>query len=856
MNAQLVATKYRSPPLNPGRVARPHLLHRLDAGVQAGQRLILVSAPAGYGKTTLLLQWTAHHRRPAPGEQLAAPGGESAAPPAGGVDCAWFTLDQTDNDPLRFLTYLVAAIQHAAPSSGAITAALLQNADPSAIPALLAALANDVAGATRPIAMILDDYHVIAAQAIHDMVAYLIRFAPETLHFVISSRVDPPLPLARLRGSGHMSELRQQDLRFTAAEASQLLAASLVPAMRPAIVNLLNDRAEGWAAGLQMAALSLQGHTDPERFVHAFSGSHRHILDYLSEEVLNSQPPDVQHFLARTSILDRLCAPLCEALLDEQATPGVMQAVLERLDQDNLFVVPLDDDRCWYRYHHLFYDLLRQRLTASEPDLIPELHQRACDWFAAAGLMHEAVEHALLAANFERAADLIAYMAESVMKSSEVATLRRWIDALPAETVRTRPLLNVYHGGALLLLGEPLATVEACLRAAFAAHPGGGAGGGAATFQAMLATFQGENQVSDRLARHALSLLPAQSPFFRSCVSLVTGMNHLFAGNDAAGEAALQETILLSDPAGDVMNAVLARCYLAELYTLRGRLRAAQMLYEQALAQSRDEPIGGLALMGLALLYYDWNDLERADALGATGLERVAAWSDLPVAQGALLQARIKHLTGERAAATQLERRVDAALSSHAEMTPVHRSLRLYQMRHALWKGDLTAADLCAAAAGLSLPGAGTEVVEGTSMEALLRAAVPGQSCAGARPVCGRGDCGRDAGAAVAGRGSPAPGRQGRDRPRARPLRHGRRKRCRGGAGPRPGPCRAGEQHPPLCRRGRGCGRDPGVVRAAQSLYRLCRHNYSPPSGRRPHRRRTRTVRRHVIAAAAPLPTN
>ncbi|MCB0147148.1 MAG: hypothetical protein KDE01_05790, partial [Caldilineaceae bacterium] len=230
--------------------------------------------------------------------------------------------------------------------------------------------------------------------------------------------------LARLRGSGQMSELRQQDLRFTAAEASQLLSAALVPAMRPAIVNLLNDRAEGWAAGLQMAALSLQGQPDPERFVHAFSGSHRHILDYLSEEVFNSQPPDVQHFLARTSILDRLCAPLCDALLDEEASPGVMQAVLERLEQDNLFVVPLDDERCWYRYHHLFYDLLRQRLTASEPDLIPVLHQRACDWFATAGHMHEAVEHALLAANFERAADLIAYMAESVMKSSEVATLR------------------------------------------------------------------------------------------------------------------------------------------------------------------------------------------------------------------------------------------------------------------------------------------------------------------------------------------------------------------------------------------------------------------------------------------------
>ena len=702
MNAQLVATKYRSPPLNPGRVPRPHLLRRLDAGVQAGQRLILVSAPAGYGKTTLLLQWTAHHRSRTPGENIAAPA--DGATPGAATDCAWLTLDPADNDPLRFLTYLVAAIQHASPASGAITAALLQSADPSAVPSLLAALTNDVGSTSHHVALILDDYHVIAAQPIHDMLAYLIRYAPENLHFVISSRVDPPLPLARLRGSGQMSELRQQDLRFTAAEASQLLSAALVPAMRPAIVNLLNDRAEGWAAGLQMAALSLQGQPDPERFVHAFSGSHRHILDYLSEEVFNSQPPDVQHFLARTSILDRLCAPLCDALLDEEASPGVMQAVLERLEQDNLFVVPLDDERCWYRYHHLFYDLLRQRLTASEPDLIPVLHQRACDWFATAGHMHEAVEHALLAANFERAADLIAYMAESVMKSSEVATLRRWIDALPAEIVRARPLLNVYHGGALLLLGEPLADAEACLRAAFAAHPGGGAGGGAVTFQAMLATFQGQSQASDRLAQRALALLPEQSPFFRSCVSLVTGMNHLFAGEDAAAEVALHETIASSDPAGDVMNAVLSRCYLAELNTLRGRLRTAQMLYEQALVQSREEPIGGLALMGLGRLYYDWNDLERAGALLTTGLEKIAAWSDLPVAQGALLLARVKHLMGDGEAAGQLEHRVDVALAGHEELTPVHRSLRLYRMRYALWRGDLPTADLHATVAGLADP--------------------------------------------------------------------------------------------------------------------------------------------------------
>ncbi len=703
MNAQLVATKYRRPPLNLGCVPRPHLLRRLDDGVQGGQRLILVSAPAGYGKTTLLLQWTAHHDRRAADQERVAPAADRPGATVA-TDCAWLTLDPGDNDPLRFLTYLAAAIHDASPASGVVTAALLQSADPSGVPSLLAALTNDIGSVPHHVAMILDDYHVIAAQPIHDMLAYLIRYAPENLHFIISSRVDPPLPLARLRGSGQMSELRQQDLRFTAAEAAQLLSATLAPALPPTIVSLLNDRAEGWAAGLQMAALSLQGQTDPEQFVRAFSGSHRHILDYLSEEVFNSQPDSVQHFLARTSILERLCAPLCAALLDETAAPSRMQALLEQLEQANLFVVPLDNERCWYRYHHLFYDLLRQRLAASEPALIPVLHQRASEWFAAAGFMHEAVEHALLAANFERAADLIAYMAESVIKSSEVATLRRWIDALPAETVRERPMLGVYHGGALLLLGEPLADAEATLRAAFAAHPAGGTGGGAAAFQAMLATLQGQSQTSDRLAQRALALLPEQSPFFRSCISLVTGMNHLFAGDDPAAEAALHETIASSDPAGDIMNAVLSRCYLAELNILRGRPRTAQMLYEQALTQSRREPIGGLALMGLGRLYYDWNDLARAGALLSAGLEQVSAWSDRLVVQGVLLLARVEHLAGEREAALRLEQRVDALLASHVEMTPVHRSLRLYRMRHALWQGDVPTADLHAALAGITHP--------------------------------------------------------------------------------------------------------------------------------------------------------
>lgn len=353
MFTQLVATKYRSPPLTSGRILRLNLLHRLDDALQMGRRLVLVSAPAGYGKTTLLLQWVAHRREGAHDRQTGA--GKIASDPAlPELACAWLTLDAADNNPLQFLAYFVASIEFATHLTGAITSEGLQALDPAVIPSLLPVLANDIAGTAIPIAVVLDDYHEIASQEVHGIVSFLIRYAPAMLHFVISSRVDPPLPLAQLRGRNQMSEIRQQDLRFTSDEARQLFDKTLAPSLRPGLVELLNERTEGWVAGLQMAAISLQGHRDPDRFVQAFSGSHRHILDYLSEEVFNSQPPTIQTFLMRTSILDRLCAALCHALFCDLPEIDDAQAILDKLEQDNLFMVALDDQRCWYRYHHLF----------------------------------------------------------------------------------------------------------------------------------------------------------------------------------------------------------------------------------------------------------------------------------------------------------------------------------------------------------------------------------------------------------------------------------------------------------------------------------------------------------------------
>ena len=741
MFAHLIASKYRSPPLKPGRIPRRHLLDRLDEGLHSGIRLTLLSAPAGYGKTTLLLQWVAHLCQKESDQQTAVLV-DRPLPRSDAFNCAWLTLDTGDNDPLRFLTYLIAALQHTASATSAAADRLFHSDDHPDLDVLLPELTNEFADAPLHTVIVFDDYHEISSRSVHDIIAYLLQYAPANLHLIIATRVDPPLALAHLHGRGHLNELRQDDLRFSLEEAIQFLSTAVTPTLHPTMVERINERAEGWAAGLQMVAISLQDRVNIEQFVRAFSGSHRHIMDYLSDEVLQSQPPSIQHFLMQTAILDRLCAPLCKALLGEGATVDEIQLILERLDQANLFVVPMDEQRCWYRYHRLFGDLLRQQLSTSEPDCIPELHRRASRWYEASGFVHEAVDHALAGEDFDRAADLIVHAAESVMKSSEVATLRRWVEALPAAVLQRRPMLSVYHGGALLLMGEPLETVETSLREAFGRHPTGESGGAATMFQALLATLQGENRVSNRLAQRALALLPDHSPFFRGCIKLIAGMNQLYAGEDATARTSLYNTILLADSGGDIMNAVLARCYLGELSILQGRLQAAHMLYEQALADSENEPIGGLPLMGLGLLHYDWNNLVYADELTSRALERIAAWSELPIAQGALILARIKELTGDPDAARELEMRIDEVAMRCTGMTQIHRSIHLYRMRHALWKRDLATAEYHAGLAGLGGWSPNQVTTDDTGMESTFVTLSAACSPLGTGPLrgslCGR----------------------------------------------------------------------------------------------------------------------
>src|SRR5918997_1216736 len=378
----LLTTKLAVPSTRVSLVSRPRLSERLQEGL--GPQLILVSAPAGFGKSTLLGTWAS---------ELS----DSGRP------MAWYSLDSGDNDPAQFWRYFFTAIDLLRPGSGKTALALLDSPQAPPIEAILTTLLNELVGLSTDAVLVVDDYHLIESQTIHKALTFLIDHLPPRMHLVIATRMDPPLPLARLRARGEMTELRAADLRFTSEEAATFLNQVMGLELSAEDTAELEGRTEGWIAGLQMAALAMQDRADVSGFIAAFAGSNRYVLDYLAEEVLARQPEGLQTFLLETSILDRMSAPLCNTITGR--TDG--QTALERLEHANLFVIPLDDERHWYRYHHLFVDVLRQRLRQEPPDLAPELHKRASGWFEEEGFVGEAINHALAAQDWGRAVRLI-----------------------------------------------------------------------------------------------------------------------------------------------------------------------------------------------------------------------------------------------------------------------------------------------------------------------------------------------------------------------------------------------------------------------------------------------------------------
>jgi LuxR family maltose regulon positive regulatory protein len=593
VNQLFLTTKLFIPATQPELVPRSRLLVQLDGAVAAGRGLILLAAPPGFGKTTLLAEWLARHRQDLP--------------------AAWLSLDEDDNDPARFLSYIVAALRQVQPTLGRDLPA--EQLASGVLKPLLAGLINDLADLPQRFVLVLDDYHLIHDPQLHEALGFLLEHRPPPLHLVISTRADPALPLARLRARGQLLELRARDLRLTADEAEAFLRRVMCLDLPPAAVRALEQRTEGWVAGLQLAALSLQGQADPAGFVNSFSGSNAFILDYLVDEVLSRQPAHLRRFLLRTAILERFCAPLCDAMLG--GAGGTSQALLERLHRANLFTIALDDARCWYRYHHLFADVLQNRLQSELPDEVAGLHRRAAHWFAENGLPAEAVRHALQAGDGDWAAALIAPVIVELAQRGQHKTLAGWLDRLPEEALRERPHLTHWYAWSLIAIGRlreyerPLRLAEQAWRAA-----GNRAGlGEIANLRANMAYLAGDYSETIRQVRLALELLPAEDRFTRGGAMHALGGAHLLHGELVAAEQELIAARRLSEDGGSYFDTLYSINLLAAVRLTQGRLRDAETLLREVIALVGERPIlhKGRALIGVGEIHRLRNDLAGAE---------------------------------------------------------------------------------------------------------------------------------------------------------------------------------------------------------------------------------------------------
>jgi LuxR family transcriptional regulator, maltose regulon positive regulatory protein len=640
MASPVLATKLFMPPPRQNALPRPRLIERLNGDTGRGRPLTLVSAPAGFGKSTLLSVWIKGRARQDP--KLRA---------------AWISLDEADNDPSRFLLYLAAALHGVEPGCGADAMAALQSPQPPSAEAILTDLINEVDGASGDILLVLDDYHAVHSPRVDEQLAFLLDHLPARMRLVIATREDPSLPLARMRARGELTELRAADLRFSPGEAADFLGRVMGLELTADDIAALESRTEGWIAGLQLAALSMQGQKDIPGFIQSFTGSHRFILDYLAEEVLRRQPEAVQAFLLRTSILDRFCGSLCDALM--QGVSG--QETLEYLERANLFVVPLDGERRWYRYHRLFAELLRQRLEQSLAGDkagcgtgAAAMHVRASQWYEDNGLPMEAFRHAAVAADMDRAERLARSKEMPLHFRGAVMAILDWLASLPADVLEARPSLRVLTATISLVAGRT-AGVEEALQAAEQADASLKLTGRIAAARATLAVTRYQPDAIIAQSRRALKHLPPDDLGFRFTALWTMAFAHFLQGDRAASARASAELESMSRAAGDVFFTQLALCNLGEARELDNELHQAAEIYRQALQSfgEHPQPNANEAHLGLARVLYEWNDLDAAEEHGIRGLQ-LARQYDSTVDRFILcelLLARVTAARGQAAAA-------------------------------------------------------------------------------------------------------------------------------------------------------------------------------------------------------------
>lgn len=647
-----------------GLVPRPRLINRLNESLSG--KLTIVSSPAGFGKTTLLSQWL-----------------KSTGLPVG-----WISLDEGENDLSLFFTYLVAALQQVHEGLDDTALTLLRSPQPGMVNAALVVLLNQIERFPGKFLLVLDDFHLIEDKKVHQVVDYFLEHLPLQMHLVLVTRADPPLHLARLRGQNQLTELRMRDLRFSQDEALEFFDHFFKEDITENDILRLFSRTEGWVTGLQMAAVSMQGKEDISSFVRSFSGTHHYILDYLFEEALSQQPKKVHTFLFKTAILSRLNAPLCNAITGQDNS----QEILDALEKANLFIIPLDEERRWFRYHRLFSDLLLVRLEQTYGDRVADLHIKASQWYEQNGAATPAIEHALLAKNFESAIRLVEREAEATLMRSEISTFLRWTDKLPQSLLAKHASMNFLFAWGQMMMGDNFD--EILDRVEKIDDPRGWLAGRKETLRAFIAISRVDLKKAEMHAGKALETLSKDDSYFRSIALWIVGVSRSAKQNLVEASQALDELLVVCRERGSTMFAVMTACQLAKALIRQGRLEQAETVFQEALEYSRDRhgnllPIGGEAMMGLGELYLEINALDKAADHILEGIELTQHWRTAATMEGYLTLAWVHQAQANPAAAQDA---IDRAMSLAIEYKAtdlVERMVELWQARLWIAQGKL-----------------------------------------------------------------------------------------------------------------------------------------------------------------------